>query len=86
MGGNGSGKSTLARLITGLYQPHDGVIRLDGEALDSEPGYQRLRRLFSSVFTDFHLFDQLIEAGERMRIRNGSGTGLISCRCPTRCA
>lgn len=63
VGGNGSGKSTLARLITGLYQPHDGVIRLDGEALDSEPGYQRLRRLFSSVFTDFHLFDQLIEAG-----------------------
>lgn len=62
VGGNGSGKSTLARLITGLYRPHEGAVSLDGKALDPDRDPHRLHRLFSSVFTDFHLFDQLIDA------------------------
>ncbi|WP_275286061.1 multidrug ABC transporter permease/ATP-binding protein [Halomonas elongata] len=59
IGGNGSGKSTLARLLTGLYQPHDGEILLDGRAL--EPAEREAyRRGCSAVFTDFHLFDRLM--------------------------
>ncbi|WP_281285656.1 multidrug ABC transporter permease/ATP-binding protein [Halomonas halmophila] len=59
IGGNGSGKSTLARLLTGLYQPHDGEILLDAEALTAEQ-WEAYRRSFSAVFTDFHLFDRLV--------------------------
>ncbi|SHH34771.1 multidrug ABC transporter permease/ATP-binding protein [Pollutimonas bauzanensis] len=59
IGGNGSGKSSLARLLSGIYTSQSGGIFLDGRGLTAadRPGY---RRLFSAVFTDFHLFSQLI--------------------------
>nr|WP_163500564.1 multidrug ABC transporter permease/ATP-binding protein [Halomonas socia] len=64
IGGNGSGKSTLARLLTGLYQPQAGCIRVDGRPLQEED-WTRYRQHFSAIYTDFHLFDRLIgPAGE----------------------
>ncbi len=58
VGGNGSGKSTLLRLVTGLYRPDQGSIRLNGEPVTGE-NLQAYRNLFSAVFSDFHLFDRL---------------------------
>ena len=58
VGGNGSGKSTLLKLLTGLYAPLEGELRLDGRPVDA--GLRDVyRELFSIVFTDFHLFDRL---------------------------
>ncbi|HEX8351279.1 MAG TPA: cyclic peptide export ABC transporter [Pyrinomonadaceae bacterium] len=61
-GGNGSGKTTLAKLLTGLYTPEGGEIRLDGRAVDEE-GMERYRQLFSVVFSDFYLFEKLLGLG-----------------------
>lgn len=59
VGGNGSGKSSLAKLLTGLYPPESGEIRLNGRPVtnDNRDDY---RQLFSAVFVDFYLFDQLL--------------------------
>ncbi|MES1924764.1 multidrug ABC transporter permease/ATP-binding protein [Salinisphaera sp. T31B1] len=59
IGGNGSGKTTLARVLTGLYAVKSGQILVDGVVVDPDRRAS-LRRLFAAVFTDFHLFDQLI--------------------------
>lgn len=57
-GGNGTGKTTLLKLITGLYQPSSGQIYINGEKLLTE-NKQCYRELFSTIFTDFHIFEKL---------------------------
>lgn len=58
VGGNGSGKSTFLKLLTGLYVPQKGTLLLDDRKVAPET-YTSYRSLFSLVFTDFHLFDEL---------------------------
>ncbi len=59
MGGNGSGKTTLAKLLVGLYRPESGVILLDGLPV-TDASREHYRQLFTVVFGDFYLFDQLL--------------------------
>ncbi len=60
VGGNGSGKTTLAKLLVGLYRPEQGAILLNGEATDDE-SRDRYRQTFSAIFSDFYLFDSLLD-------------------------
>ncbi|HLJ87421.1 MAG TPA: cyclic peptide export ABC transporter [Candidatus Angelobacter sp.] len=57
-GGNGSGKTTLIKVLSGLYQPQAGTITVDGATV-AEADRDNYRQRFSSVFFDFHLFDEL---------------------------
>ncbi|MBE0457045.1 cyclic peptide export ABC transporter [Pseudoalteromonas prydzensis] len=60
VGGNGSGKTTLAKLLVGLYQSKTGELRLDGEKISADD-IDDYRQLFSTVFSDFYLFEQLLD-------------------------
>ncbi len=59
IGGNGSGKTTFAKLLTGLYVPETGEIRLDGRPVDDSTR-ESYQQLFSVVFSDFFIFDRLL--------------------------
>jgi putative ATP-binding cassette transporter len=58
IGGNGSGKTTALKLLTGLYAPQSGALKLDGQVV-GQKNVQWFRDLFATVFSQFHLFDRL---------------------------
>jgi putative ATP-binding cassette transporter len=58
-GGNGSGKTTLVKLISGLYEPDAGGLRLDGRLLQHEER-EAYRQLVSVVFADGHVFPDFL--------------------------
>jgi putative pyoverdin transport system ATP-binding/permease protein len=59
VGGNGSGKSTFVKLLSGLYCPQAGEIRLGGRTI-SDANRDWYRQHFSVVFSDFYLFEKLL--------------------------
>ncbi|EDX87608.1 cyclic peptide transporter subfamily [Synechococcus sp. PCC 7335] len=63
VGGNGSGKSTLAKLITSLYIPDSGQLILDNEPI-TDINREWYRQLFSTVFSDYYLFERLVSTEE----------------------
>ena len=58
VGGNGSGKSTFLKLLTSLYKPNGGHIRVDDVTLKWNQR-EAYRQLFSVIFDDFRLFHRL---------------------------
>ena len=60
VGGNGSGKSTLAKLLTGLYLPTKGTVKLNDDIVTSE-NILSYRSCFSTIFPNFFLFDDVLD-------------------------
>ncbi len=59
VGDNGSGKTTLIKLLLGLYAPQEGMILLDGKVV-TPGGRDDYRQLFTTIFSDYYLFDDLV--------------------------
>ena len=61
VGENGSGKTTLIKLLLALYAPVEGTILLDGAPVTPETR-DAYRQLFTTVFSDYYLFEDLVGA------------------------
>lgn len=59
VGKNGSGKTTPVKLLLGLYPPSSGQLMLNGHAVTGEQ-LDDYRQQCSAVFSDYHLFDDLL--------------------------
>ena len=62
LGENGAGKSTLIKIISGLYQPDEGTIRLDGEMVRFANPHDAQRRGIATIFQELLLFPELTVA------------------------
>lgn len=60
VGENGSGKTTLIKLLLGLYPPQAGQILFNGNPVTA-PERDDYRQLFTTVFADYYLFDDLVQ-------------------------
>ncbi len=65
VGGNGAGKTTIVKLMTRLYDPHEGRVLLDGLPLAAYD-LDALRARVGAIFQDFVRFD--LTAGENVAV------------------
>ncbi|WP_010169148.1 ABC transporter ATP-binding protein [Candidatus Epulonipiscium viviparus] len=56
IGPNGAGKTTVFNLLTGVYTPTEGTIKLDGELLNKLKPYQIVRKGITRTFQNIRLF------------------------------
>lgn len=58
VGGNGSGKSTFLKVLTGLYAPTQGVLRVNGIPIVAR-NTAAYREMISAIYSDCHIFSKL---------------------------
>jgi len=68
VGQNGAGKTTFVKLLTGMYQPSEGRILLDGRDLSEYPP-DDLHRRFAVLFQDFNQY--------QFKVKDNVGLGSV---------
>jgi len=61
-GENGSGKSTVIKVISGVYQPDEGEVLIDGKPFVAKSPVDAIERGVQVIYQDFSLFGNLTVA------------------------
>ena len=64
IGPNGAGKTTLFNLLTGVYEPSEGTVTLDGHLLNGKTPYKIASLGLSHTFQNIRLFKDLTVFGK----------------------
>ena len=59
IGPNGAGKTTVFNLLTGVYKPNEGIIRLDGEDITRKSTIEINHAGIARTFQNIRLFKQM---------------------------
>lgn len=59
IGENGAGKSTLVKVMTGIYQPDEGEIRIDGQPVELSSPHSAFTLGITAIHQETVLFDEL---------------------------
>ena len=59
IGPNGAGKTTVFNMLTGVYKPTEGEIRLNGEVVNGKTPDQMVKRGIARTFQNIRLFKHL---------------------------
>ena len=62
LGENGAGKSTLIKIMSGVYQPDEGAMLLDGEAVRFASPQEAQERGIATIYQELLLFPELTVA------------------------
>ena len=59
IGPNGAGKTTVFNLLTGVYKPSEGIIKLDGKNITGKPTIEINKAGIARTFQNIRLFQKL---------------------------
>ncbi|MDC7291549.1 ABC transporter ATP-binding protein [Blautia schinkii] len=82
IGPNGAGKTTIFNLLTGVYKPDEGIIKLDGVDITGKKNIDINKAGIARTFQNIRLFSAMsvldnVKAGLHNRNNYGTMTGIL---------